>query len=82
MPKLPLIAATSALGFACVAAAVTTVKAEMADTPPSDGIECYYNMYHCSYYENGYWSGCNPAYGEGFIPTSVARAICTKYHAS
>jgi hypothetical protein len=81
MSKLPLIAATAVLGLAFVAGATTSVTAEVVGpTPPSDGISCYYNMWHCSYDGDAYWSGCDPRYGQGWIPTSVARAICTQFH--
>ena len=78
MSKLPLIAATAALGVAFVAGATNSVTAEMAG-PPSDNVYCYFNMYHCSYDGAGYWRGCDPKYHEAYISTSVARAICTEY---
>lgn len=82
MSKLPLIAATAALGLAFVAGATTTVTA--ADTsgavPPSDNVYCYYNMYHCSYDGDMYWSQCDPRYHQGYIPTSVASMICRKFN--
>jgi hypothetical protein len=81
MSKLPLVAITAALGLAFVAGATSSVTAETAGpTPPSDNVYCYFNMYHCSYDSDAYWSGCDPRYNEAYIPTSVARAICTTFH--
>lgn len=81
MSKLPLIAVTAVLGLAFVAGATNSVTAETSGpTPPSDNIYCYYNLYHCSYDGDAYWSDCDPRYGEGWIPTSVARSICREFH--
>ena len=81
MSKLPLIAATATLGLALVAGVTRSVTAETAGTtPPSDNVNCYYKLYHCSYDGSAYWSGCDPRYGEGWIPTSAARSICRTFH--
>lgn len=82
MSKLPLTLATAALGLTFVASTTNTVTAEMAGPPPSDNVYCYYNMYHCSYDGDNYWSGCDSRFHEGYIATSVARSVCTKYHPS
>lgn len=79
MSKLPLVAFTAVLGLAFVAGATNSVTAETTTTIPSDNVYCYFNMYHCSYDDMGYWRGCDPKYHEAYISTSVARAICTEY---
>jgi hypothetical protein len=28
----------------------------------------------------GYWSGCDPQYAQGLIPTATAKVICATYH--
>lgn len=80
MSKLPLIAVTAALGLAFVAGATTTVTAAESGPIPSDNVYCYYNMYHCSYDGDMYWSECDPRYHEGYISTSVASMICRKFN--
>ncbi len=80
MPKFPLLVGTAALGLAFVAGATRTVAATEETTIPSDGINCYYHLWHCVYEDNGYWSGCDERYGEGWIPTGIAKAICREYH--
>jgi hypothetical protein len=81
MSKLPLIALTATLGLAFVAGATKSVTAETAGpTPPSDNVYCYYNMYHCSYDGEAYWSGCDASYNQAYIATSVARSICRKFN--
>jgi hypothetical protein len=81
MSKLPLAAVTAVLGLAFVAGATTSVTAETAGpTPPSDNVYCYYNMYHCSYDNDAYWSQCDPRYNQAYISTSVAAAVCRKYN--
>lgn len=78
MSKLPLLAATALVGLAIVAGTTRTVTAETA-TYPSDGIDCYYHLWHCSYDGEAYWSDCDSGYGQGWIPTSAARRICRKF---
>lgn len=80
MSKLPLTIATAALGLAFVAGTTTNVTAATAGAPPSDNVYCYYNMYHCSYDGDAYWSGCDSRFHEAYIPTSVARSVCTMFH--
>jgi hypothetical protein len=83
MSKLPLVAATAALGLAFVAGATNSVTAEASGAvPPSDNVYCYYNLYHCSYDGDMYWSNCDPRFNQGYIGTSVARSICTKFNPS
>jgi hypothetical protein len=80
MSKLPLIAATSALGLAFVAGAATTMTAEMVGPPPSDNVYCYYNTYHCSYDGDMYWSECDSRFHQGWVSTSVARSACRRFN--
>ncbi len=80
MSKLPLTLATAALGLAFVAGTTTKVTAEMAGPPPSDNVYCYYNMYHCSYDGDMYWSDCDPTFHQAYVPTSIARSVCRKFN--
>ena len=79
MSKLPLIAATAALGLFFVAGTTRTVTAAEVTPYPSDGQNCWYKLYHCSYDGDAYWSKCDPNFGEGWIPTGVARQICRQF---
>jgi hypothetical protein len=67
------------LGLLVVAGAIQRVTAEEGPIP-SDHIACYYNLYHCVYPNDSYWSGCDPNRGEGWRPTSVVQAFCREYH--
>jgi hypothetical protein len=80
MSKLPLIAATAALGLAFVAGTTRTVAAGAGPVIPSDNVSCWYKLWSCAYPNGGYWSGCRADLGEGWIPTSNAMMICTQYH--
>jgi hypothetical protein len=82
MSKRPLLFGSAVLGLAIIAGAARSATAADQTNIPSDNIHCYYNLYHCSYDGAGYWSGCDPRFNQGWIPTSVAKAICSTYHPS
>lgn len=82
MSKRTLLFGSALVGLALVAGAGRTALATDQTDIPSDTIHCYYNLYHCVYDDDGYWSGCLPQYNEGWIPTSTAKAICKTYHRS
>lgn len=82
MSKRFLLLGSGILGLILIAGATRTATATDQTNIPSDGIHCYYNLYHCVYDDNGYWSGCDPKYNQGWIATSVASAICRTYHRS
>lgn len=80
MSKRPLLLGSAILGVALIAGATRTAIATDQKDIPSDSMHCYYHLYHCVYDDDGYWSGCDPQYNEGWIATSTAKAICTTYH--
>lgn len=80
MKRFPLMVASAAIGLALLAGATRELTADTGTTTPPDNVSCYYHLWNCSYDGDGYWSNCNPNYGEGWIPTSQARIICTVYH--
>lgn len=80
MSKRPLLLGSAILGLVLVAGATRSATATDQKNIPSDSIHCYYHLYHCVYEDDGYWSGCDPRYGQGWVPTSSARAICQTYH--
>lgn len=82
MRKFPLVAASAVLGFALLGGSVQAVRASEEGPVPGESIKCYYNMYHCSYPGDNYWSGCNPNFPEGWITTATARALCETYHSN
>jgi len=76
--------ASAAIGLALLAGVTRELIAssKVATVVPPDNVGCYYHLWTCSYDGAAYWSGCNPDFSEGWIPTSQARIICTTYHAS
>jgi hypothetical protein len=82
MSKRTLILGSGLLGLALLAGATRTATATDQTNIPSDSMHCYYHLYHCVYADDGYWSGCDPRYAQGWIPTSTASAICRVYHQS
>ncbi len=81
MKRFPLMAAATVFGLALLAGA-TQQLAAVGPKPmlPADGQRCYYHLWSCSYVNGAYWSGCDPEFMEGYIPTETARAICSQYH--
>jgi hypothetical protein len=77
MKRYTLMIAFGAIGLVLLAASAHRLTAE---TVPSGGDGCYYNLWNCSYNGNGYWSGCTPGYPQGWISTETANVICTTYH--
>ena len=80
--NFPSIAASIALGAVLVGASAQAAPASSASTSaavPEDGW-CFYNAWHCSYVNGGYWSGCQPGGAPGVISTKMARTICEEYH--
>ncbi|HEY8062178.1 MAG TPA: hypothetical protein VID74_05245 [Gemmatimonadales bacterium] len=81
MKRLTLIIASGAIGLALLLGATHDATATMSNVQPGDGVPCYYNLYYCSYQDSmGYWSGCDPQYAQGLIPTATAKVICATYH--
>jgi hypothetical protein len=75
--------ASAAIGLALLAGVTREVTASTNGSVvvPPDNIRCYYHLWTCSYDGENYWSGCNPAFPEGWITTAEAKLICTVYHA-
>lgn len=80
MSKRTLALGSAILGLALVAGATTRATAADQTDIPSDTVHCYYKLWHCTYGDDSYWSGCEPRYGEGWYPTGTVKAICTTYH--
>ena len=80
MLRFTLAVSSGALGLALLAGGVTTLRADQATQIPPDNAYCYYHGYFCSYEGSDYWSGCDPSYPEGWIPTGTAKVICTTYN--
>ncbi len=80
MSKRPLLFGSAILGLVLIAGAARSATATAGPTIPSDGINCYYHLYHCVYADDSYWSGCEPQYNQGWIATSTAAAICRTYN--
>lgn len=82
MKRLPLIVASGTIGLALLAGATRdAVATTTGGIQPADGVPCYYNLYNCSYQDSmAYWSGCDPQYSPGLIPTSTAKVICTTFN--
>lgn len=78
--KFPIAVGSTAIGIALLAGASQKVRADTSGQ--SDDTQCYYNMYHCSYPGDAYWSNCDPQFVQGYIPTSSAKIICDTYHDS
>lgn len=73
----------AAIFAATVIAAISIASAAQkasAATIPSDDMRCYYKGFYCSYPGTAYWFDCNPDYGEGFIRTDTAAALCRSFH--
>lgn len=83
MKRLALIVASGAIGLALLVGVThEAVATTGGGGQPSDNVPCYYNLYHCSYQDSmAYWSGCDPQYSQGLIPTGTAKVICTVFHA-
>ena len=84
MKRFTLIIASAVIGLALLVGASRKALADTSGTgQPGDGVTCYYNLYTCSYQDSmAYWSGCDPQYAQGLIPTATAKLICTTFHAS
>jgi hypothetical protein len=83
MRKLTLTIGSGVIGLALLVGASQRATATDEATIPSDGVHCYYHLYHCTYDNDSYWSQCDPRFGEGWISTASARAVCRQYnHAS
>ena len=80
MKRFPLMVASASIGLALLAGATHELTADAGTTQPPDNVSCYYHLWTCSYDGDGHWSGCNPNFGEGWIPTSQAKVICDVYH--
>jgi len=80
--RYPLMVASAAIGLALLAGVTRELMASSTDATviPPNSTNCYYHLWTCSYDGENYWSGCNPDYPEGWIPTSTARMICSTYH--
>jgi hypothetical protein len=83
MKRLTLIVASGAIGLALLVGATRDAAATTGGGGGGDGVACYYNLYNCSYQDSmAYWSGCDPQYSPGLIPTATAKVICNTYHSS
>jgi len=81
MKRLTLIVVSGAIGLALLLGATHDATATSGGGQPGDGVPCYYNLYTCSYQDSmSYWSGCDPQYAPGLIPTATAKVICSTYH--
>jgi endo-beta-N-acetylglucosaminidase D len=80
MKRLTLIIVSGVIGLALLIGATHDATATTSGQP-GDGVPCYYNLYTCSYQDSmAYWSGCDPQYSQGLIPTASAKVICSTYH--
>jgi hypothetical protein len=80
MKRFPLMVASAAIGLALLAGVTRELPAKSSlAVPPVHG-QCMYYWYTCSYDDGSYWSDCTPGGSAGYIPTEVARIICSTYN--